>query len=41
VEPFVAVYLPKGQLKQGSKSKVGLNFPAGQAANLFVVMFAR
>jgi hypothetical protein len=30
-----------GQPEQGSKSKVGLNFPAGQAAKRFVVMFAR
>jgi hypothetical protein len=41
VEAFVAVYLPTEQPTQGSKSKVGLNFPAGQAAKLFVATSAR
>jgi hypothetical protein len=41
VEALVAAYLPMGQPEQGSKSKVGLNFPAGQAAKLFVATFAR
>ena len=34
VEALVAVYLPMGQPEQGSKSKVGLNFPAGQLVHV-------
>jgi hypothetical protein len=41
VEAVGDVYFPIGQPEQGSKSKVGLNFPVGQAAKLFEVIFAR
>jgi hypothetical protein len=41
VEALDTAYFPTGQPEQGSKSKADLNFPAGQAVKLFVVMFAR